>query len=72
VRNHQAHRILTYFTYQGSLTTPPCSQIVRWLLLDISVELSSEQIENFAAIFEMNARPVQELNSRDLFVDATE
>lgn len=60
-----------FFTYGGSLTTPPCSENVRWLLLDVPVELSHEQIEAFAAIFEGNARPVQERHDRDLFYDAS-
>lgn len=59
----------TFYTYQGSLTTPPCSEIVRWLLLDTPVYLSEAQIESFAAIFEMNARHAQELNDRDLLHD---
>jgi carbonic anhydrase len=60
----------TFYTYQGSLTTPPCSEIVRWLLLDTPVYLSEAQIESFAAIFEMNARHAQEINGRDLLHDS--
>ncbi len=60
----------TYFTYTGSLTTPPCSEGVRWLLLDTPIELSVAQIEAFAAIFEVNARPVQPVNARDIINDA--
>lgn len=60
----------TYFTYQGSLTTPPCSEIVRWLLLDTPVTLSAEQVAAFADIFEMNARPVQPRGNRDLLHDS--
>jgi carbonic anhydrase len=58
-----------FSTYNGSLTTPPCNEIVRWLVLDASVTVSAEQIEAFGAIFEMNARPVQPLNGRDLLGD---
>jgi carbonic anhydrase len=58
-----------FTTYNGSLTTPPCNEIVRWLVLDASVMLSVEQIEAFGALFEMNARPVQPLNGRDLLGD---
>jgi len=60
-----------YFTYTGSLTTPPCSQGVRWLVLTEPIELSAAQIEAFAAIFEGNARPVQPLNERDLLEDSS-
>ena len=62
----------TYFTYNGSLTTPPCSEIVRWLLLDTEVALTDEQIETFASIFENNARPVQSSEGRDVFHDTSE
>lgn len=55
-----------YYTYQGSLTTPPCSEIVRWLLLDTPVELSRAQIEAYTALYSGNARPVQPLGKRDL------
>lgn len=60
----------TFYTYSGSLTTPPCSQGVRWLLLTEPVALSGAQIASFASIFELNARPVQPLNTRDLLQDS--
>jgi carbonic anhydrase len=60
-----------YFTYSGSLTTPPCSQGVRWLLLETPVTISEAQFEAFASLFELNARPVQPLNNRDLLEDST-
>lgn len=59
-----------YYTYQGSLTTPPCSEIVRWLLLDTPVELSADQIAAYTAIYDGNARPVQPLGRRDLLRDS--
>lgn len=59
----------TFTTYSGSLTTPPCSEGVRWLVLDTPMSLSGEAIEAFAALFELNARPVQPLNNRDLLHD---
>ena len=62
----------TFFTYQGSLTTPPCSEIVRWLLLDTTVDLSEAQIESFATIFENDARPVQPHEGRDVLQDTSE
>ena len=60
----------TFYTYQGSLTTPPCSEIVRWLLLDTPIELSAAQIEAFAAIHQGNARPTQPRGKRDLLLDS--
>ena len=59
-----------YYTYQGSLTTPPCSEIVRWLLLDDPVALSAQQIAAYRAIYDGNARPVQARGKRDLLRDA--
>ncbi len=55
-----------YYTYQGSLTTPPCSEVVRWLLLDTPVALSSAQVAAYRAIYDGNARPLQPLGERDL------
>ncbi|MCY3797275.1 MAG: carbonic anhydrase family protein [Chloroflexi bacterium] len=55
-----------YFTYQGSLTTPPCSEVARWLLLDTPVALSSAQVAAYRAIYDGNARPLQPLGERDL------
>lgn len=60
-----------YSTYTGSLTTPPCTQGVRWLVLTTPVELSAHQLEEFSSLFELNARPVQPLNTRDLLEDST-
>lgn len=59
-----------YYTYQGSLTTPPCSEIVRWLLLDTPEELSARQIAAYTSLYSNNARPVQPLGKRDLLHDA--
>jgi hypothetical protein len=61
----------TYYTYSGSLTTPPCSEGVRWLLLTTPIELSAEQIEAVGMLFEHNARPIQSLNARDVLQDTS-
>lgn len=55
-----------YFRYLGSLTTPPCSQKVIWTVFRNPVEMSPEQVRQFAGIFRMNARPVRGLNRRFL------
>lgn len=54
----------TYYNYRGSLTTPPCSQNVLWLVLETPIEASAEQIDQFTSIYQMNARPPQPLNGR--------
>ena len=55
-----------YFRYAGSLTTPPCSQNVAWMVLTDPIEVAAADIERFAKIFADNARPVQKLNRRFL------
>lgn len=55
-----------YYHYQGSLTTPPCSEGVSWHVLKTPVEASKAQIAQFKALFGVNARPVQSLNGRKL------
>lgn len=58
---------LSYYSYTGSLTTPPCSEDVRWFVLQRPVEVSQEQIDRFAALYPDNARPTQPLHERTLF-----
>jgi carbonic anhydrase len=53
-----------YDTFPGSLTTPPCSEGVTWLVLRTPVEIAAAQVNRFAMIYKMNARPVQPLNDR--------
>ncbi|WP_374370937.1 carbonic anhydrase [Dongia sp.] len=55
-----------FFRYQGSLTTPPCSEGVLWSIFRDPIEASSTQIKKFADLFPMNARPVQGLHRRFL------
>ena len=48
-----------YYSYMGSLTTPPCSEGVLWLVMQQPVTVSARQIEVFARLYPMNARPLQ-------------
>jgi carbonic anhydrase len=55
----------SYYRFSGSLTTPPCSEGVRWLLMKNPITASKEQIEAFKkAAHHSNNRPVQALNGR--------
>lgn len=48
-----------YYTYMGSLTTPPCSEGVLWMVMRRPVALTAQQIGVFARLYPMNARPLQ-------------
>lgn len=62
----------TTFRYSGSLTTPPCTEGVNWLLMTTPVELSAEQLTALNSLFEGgNNRPVQPINDRTLIEDNT-
>ena len=54
----------SYFTYMGSLTTPPCSEGVLWMVMKQPVTISPEQIGIFARLYPMNARPIQSAAGR--------
>ncbi len=57
-------RKLQYFNYIGSLTTPPCSEGVNWMVLSHPVEASRQQFDKFLALFPQSVRPVEPLNGR--------
>jgi carbonic anhydrase len=53
-----------YLTYLGSLTAPPCSEGVRWIVLRQPVAASQAQIDILDRLYPANARPVQPANGR--------
>jgi carbonic anhydrase len=57
---------LAYYGYHGSLTTPPCSKTVEWLLLTDPIQVADADIAGFAKLYAMNARPAQKANRRDV------
>jgi carbonic anhydrase len=59
------------YRYDGSLTTPPFSECVRWIVFDEPLEMSPDQIAAFQALFpEGNTRMPQPLNDRPILSDA--
>jgi len=57
-----------FYAFMGSLTTPPCSEEVRWQVLKTPVELSAAQLTAFRKLYQMNARPVQPLHGRKVLL----
>lgn len=56
-----------YYRFNGSLTTPPCSEGVRWIVMKQAMTASKEQIQAFAGVLtHPNNRPVQALNARSV------
>ncbi|MCF6410773.1 carbonic anhydrase [Pseudalkalibacillus salsuginis] len=55
------------FHYNGSLTTPPCTEEVKWVIFEEPIEMSKEQIQAFQQIFPDNHRPVQSSNDREIY-----
>jgi carbonic anhydrase len=53
-----------YYRFNGSLTTPPCSEGVKWFVLRTPVELSKSQLNDFMEVMPTNNRPIQKINAR--------
>ena len=58
-----------HYRYAGSLTTPPCTEGVKWFVLDEPIELSAEQIDALRSAIGTSNRPVQPLGNRELRLD---
>ncbi len=63
----------TFFTYAGSLTTPPCTEGITWYVLKAPIEMSPAQIAAFTKLEHLGHtnRPIQSLGSRVVAVDST-
>ena len=55
---------MAFYNYEGSLTTPPCTEGVQFYILKTPVDISKQQLAKFP--FKLNARPVQSLNGRKI------
>ncbi len=55
---------LSHFSYSGSLTTPPCSEVVHWMVMENKVQATAAEIAAFTELLHHNYRPVQPLNGR--------
>lgn len=53
-----------YYTYMGSLTTPPCTEGVLWVVMKEPIQVSAQQIGIFGRLYPMNARPAQANSGR--------
>jgi carbonic anhydrase len=54
----------SYYRYEGSLTTPPCKEIVNWLVLTESIQVAEDDVAAFAKLYPDNARPAQDAHRR--------
>lgn len=59
------------FRYSGSLTTPPCTQGVQWVVYRESRQISEEQLNQFLAVQSENARPAREANEGEVEEDVS-
>jgi carbonic anhydrase len=53
-----------YYSYIGSLTTPPCTEGVHWMVMKNRITVSRKQVATFTKLFPKSTRPVQELHGR--------
>jgi len=60
-------REMDFFHYDGSLTTPPCTEKVKFFILKTQVNISKEQVAEFP--FKLNARPLQPANGRPIYTN---
>ncbi|MRH43837.1 carbonic anhydrase family protein [Aquibacillus halophilus] len=57
-----------FFKYKGSLTTPPCTEGVEWLIFKHPIEMSKRQINKITELFPENSRPLQPINEREVYL----
>ena len=55
---------LAYYTFPGSLTTPPCTENVTWFVLEHPVTVTAAEIQQFEKLYRHNAWPIEPLYDR--------
>jgi hypothetical protein len=61
---------LSYFRYEGSLTTPPCTQDIKWTVFEKTIQISQEQLNAFYTnVIPKNFRTLQRLRKRGVFTN---
>ena len=55
-----------HYTYSGSLTTPPCTEGVQWIVLKEPIHIAQQDVDRFVGIIGQNARPIQPLEGRHI------
>lgn len=58
-----------YYSFTGSLTTPPCTEDVQWVVLDTPITISQDQYDDIQSNYTKNNRPTQELNEREVSIN---
>jgi carbonic anhydrase len=56
----------SYWTYEGSLSAPPCTEGVQWFVLENDVQLSRDQLRSFGALYKVNSRTLQPTHGRKI------
>jgi carbonic anhydrase len=56
-----------YYTFEGSLTTPPCTEGVKWIILKQHMPIAAADLIQYQKLYPRNARPLQPLNDREVF-----
>ena len=59
----------SHYTYSGSLTTPPCTEGVQWIVLKKLMHVTKQDVDQFVQIIGQNARPIQPLRDRHIDED---